>query len=153
MNAKQLHALQTVLEYLSCEKAHFDNLNDASDDPGEANLHIWISLNILHDYVESVTPSEPSAVIIPKFPLGHVVATPGALEALSAADQTPAEFLNRHLSGDWGELDREDIEENESSLKNGYRLLSAYRTKTGEKLWIITEHDRSATTLLLPSEY
>jgi hypothetical protein len=153
MNTKQLHALQTVLEYLSDEKAHFDNLNDAGDDPGEANLHIWIALSILHDYVDGITSFKSSAAIVPKFSLGQIVATAGALEVLSAAEQTPGEFLNRHLSGDWGELDREDIEENESSLKNGYRLLSAYRTKKGEKLWIITEHDRSATTLLLPSEY
>jgi hypothetical protein len=153
MNPKQLHALQTVLEYLKDEKAHIDNLNDATEDPGEKNLHIWLSLSILHEYVESVTSAEPSAAIVPKFPLGQVVATTGALAALLAADQTPGEFLNRHIGGDWGELDKEDIEENEFSLKNGNRLLSAYRTTKGEKLWVITEHDRSATTILLPSEY
>jgi hypothetical protein len=153
MNPKQLHALQTVLEYLGCEKAHFDNLNDASEDPGEANLHVWVSLNILHEYVDSLTSRDPAAAFVPKFALGQIVATAGALEVLSAADQTPGEFLNRHLSGDWGELDEEDIEENELSLKNGYRLLSAYRTKSGEKLLVITEHDRSATTILLPNEY
>ena len=153
MNTKQHSALETILEYLKDEKAHFDNLNDASDDLGEANLHVWTALSILHEYVDSVDPSDPSTVIVPKFPLGNVVATAGAIEAIIEADQTPGEFLNRHLSGDWGELNQEDLDENESSLKNGNRLLSAYRTNKGAKLWIITEHDRSATTILLPSEY
>ena len=87
------------------------------------------------------------------FPLGRIVATPGALQALEAAEQQPAEFLDRHVSGDWGELDEEDKRENEFSVRNGLRILSAYTTNTGEKIWIITEADRSATTLLLPEEY
>jgi hypothetical protein len=87
------------------------------------------------------------------FPLGHVVATPGALQALEAAGEQPAQFLDRHVSGDWGELDEEDKRENEFSLRNGFRILSAYTTSGGEKIWIITEADRSATTLLLPEEY
>lgn len=89
----------------------------------------------------------------PKFPLGRMVATPGALQALQEADQAPLEFLLRHVSGDWGELCEEDKAENELSLKNGFRLLSAYRTKTDLKIWIITEADRSATTILIPDEY
>jgi hypothetical protein len=88
-----------------------------------------------------------------KFPLGRVVATPGALEALASAEQSPLEFLQRHASGDWGELDDADRRENEFSLDKRLRLLSAYRTKLEEKLWIITEADRSVTTLLMPSEY
>jgi len=87
------------------------------------------------------------------FPLGHIVATPGALRALEAAGQQPAKFLDRHVSGDWGELDEEDKRENEFSVRNGLRILSAYTTHAGEKIWIITEADRSATTLLLPEEY
>ena len=89
----------------------------------------------------------------PLFPLGQVVATPGVLAALQEAGQEPIEFLIRHVTGDWGELDAEDIQENEFSLKNDLRLLSAYRTAKDEKLWVITEWDRSVTTLLLPSEY
>jgi hypothetical protein len=89
----------------------------------------------------------------PRFPLGQVLATPGALEALRAADQTPDEFLVRHVSGDWGELDEEDKAENEFSLEKGFRLLSAYQLDTGVKIWVITERDRSATTILLPDEY
>lgn len=88
-----------------------------------------------------------------RFPPGQIVATPGALEALSDAGQTPLEFLRRHLMGDWGEVDATDAAENELALQEGYRLLSAYRTKLGVKLWIITEADRSVTTLLLPDEY
>ena len=87
------------------------------------------------------------------FPLGRIVATPGALQALEAAGQQPAQFLDRHVSGDWGELDDEDKRENEFSVRNGLRILSAYTTAAGEKIWIITEADRSATTLLLPEEY
>lgn len=87
------------------------------------------------------------------FALGQVVATPGALAALAKAGQTPLDFLSRHSGGDWGELSKDDREENDFSLKHGLRLLSSYRTAAGEKLWIITEADRSATTLLLPSEY
>ena len=65
------------------------------------------------------------------FPLGQIVATPGALEALEASHQSPAGFLARHARGDWGELSPEDIAENEFSLKNGFRLLSSYLTANG----------------------
>lgn len=89
----------------------------------------------------------------PRFSLGQIVATPGALRALDASGEAPFDFLYRHVSGDWGELDEHDRKENELSVREGFRLLSAYRLKTGEKLWIITEADRSVTTLLLPEEY
>jgi hypothetical protein len=88
-----------------------------------------------------------------RFPLGRVLATPGALEALEKAGQQPQEFLDRHAKGDWGEVDSHDAKENEISLQRGFRLLSSYTTVAGDKLWIITEADRSATTLLLPEEY
>ena len=94
----------------------------------------------------------------PRFSLGQVVATPGALEALQKANQQPAEFLQRHVRGDWGEVYEEDKQANEQSLADGSRILSAYRTSAGEKLWIITEAAdesgrRTATTILLPDEY
>ena|SRR5258708_715243 len=90
----------------------------------------------------------------PLFPLGQIVATPGALAALGKAGQTPLEFLERHARGDWGELDEEDRKENQLSLNRGFRLLSSYRTSSGDtKVWVITEADRSVTTLLLPEEY
>ena len=88
-----------------------------------------------------------------RFALGQTVITPGAEEALEIAGQTATEFLRRHISGDWGELSDEDVKENELSLKEGFRLLSRYETAKGERLWIITEADRSATTILLPVEY
>jgi hypothetical protein len=87
----------------------------------------------------------------PKFPLGTLVATPGALESLNSEDVTAA--IRRHLLGDWGELDDEDRAENERSLRDGFRLLSAYRDRRGTRFWVITEADRSATTVLLPDEY
>jgi hypothetical protein len=89
----------------------------------------------------------------PLFPLGQVVATPGALAALEKAGQQPEDFLARHASGDWGELAPEDIKENEFSLQHGFRLLTAYRTSAGDRLWVITEADRSSTCILLPEEY
>jgi hypothetical protein len=88
-----------------------------------------------------------------KFPLGRIVATTGALAALQAAGQQPHEFLVRHVQGDWGNVPDEDRQENELSLREGFRILSAYHTRLGEQLWIISEADRSATTILLPSEY
>lgn len=88
-----------------------------------------------------------------KFELGQVVMTPGASETLLTAQHVPPEFLLRHKHGDWGDLCAEDQRENERSLRLGHRLLSAYQTRTEEKLWIITEWDRGATTLLLPEEY
>jgi hypothetical protein len=90
---------------------------------------------------------------VQKFPLGRIVATPGALEALQRAEQDPQAFLTRHGAGDWGALDDADRRENERSLHAGFRLLSAYRMRTGDTVWVITEADRSVTTLLLPDEY
>ena len=87
------------------------------------------------------------------FQLGQIVATPGALAALKKSGQQPGEFLTRHVNREWGDLSDEDRKENDYSLEHGFRLLSAYRTHAGDKLWIITESDRSVTTLLLPEEY
>lgn len=96
--------------------------------------------------------TKPNAVIIEQnFRLGQVYATPGVIEEISVIDQMTA--LQRHSRGDWGELDSEDWAENELSLKEGFRLFSVYRAAQGVKFWIITEADRSATTILLPSEY
>lgn len=94
----------------------------------------------------------------PKFVLGQILATPGALEALEASSQQPLELLARHVSGDWGDLCEDDRQLNDDSLIDGSRILSAYHTKRGVKLWVITEATdeaghRSATTILLPEEY
>lgn len=89
----------------------------------------------------------------PKFRLGQVVATPGAIEALKDSGQTSFDFLSKHLAGDWGIVDDEDKQANDDALIQGERLLSAYHTTKGVKLWVITEADRSSTCLLLPQEY
>jgi hypothetical protein len=89
----------------------------------------------------------------PLFPLGKLVATPGALAALQKAGQSPAELLSLHVRGQSGDISAEDRQENEYSLAHGFRLLSSYRTKANETIWVVTESDRSVTSLLLPSEY
>ena len=89
----------------------------------------------------------------PLFCAGRIVATPGALALLEKVQKSPLEFLSRHLRGDWGDLCPEDKAENEFSLKHDFRLLSSYPVTDTDTLWIITEADRSVTTLLLPSEY
>ena len=88
-----------------------------------------------------------------RFALGQTFITPGAQEVLESSGETAIQFLRRHVSGDWGEVSEEDAQENELSLREGFRLLSAFRTKDQKAIWIITEADRSATTILLPSEY
>jgi len=77
----------------------------------------------------------------PLFSLGQIVATPGALQSMGEAGQDPSELLTRHVSGDWGELDEEDQKENERSVREGFRILSAYMLETGVKVWVITEAD------------
>lgn len=88
-----------------------------------------------------------------KFSPGNVVATPGSLAALAEAEQNAMHFLARHLRGDWGDLDPADRLANDHALTHHGQLLSAYTLSTGEHLWIITEWDRSVTTLLLREEY
>lgn len=88
-----------------------------------------------------------------KFPLGKIVATPGALETLSSSGETPASFLNRHLGGDWGDICDEDKRLNDEAVECGFRILSAFKTQKDVTLWIITEADRSSTCILLPEEY
>jgi hypothetical protein len=85
-------------------------------------------------------------------PLGRVVATPGALNLLSEIGEDPFDFLARHAAGDWGELCAFDRRQNEIALRDGYRVLSSYDFPAG-RVWIITEADRSITTILLPEEY
>lgn len=88
-----------------------------------------------------------------RFPLGTVVLTPGAIDALTRSGETPTPLLKRHVIGDWGDICEEDKWANERALAEGERLMSAYRTRLGDKLWVITEADRECTTLLLPDEY
>ena len=98
----------------------------------------------------SSQPSRPRRVL---FPLGQIVATPGALELLSRHALLPMTFIERHVSGDGGCLCPEDVLENQRAVKNGSRVFSSYEIAGGERLWVVSEADRSVTTLLLPSEY
>jgi hypothetical protein len=118
----------------------------------DRKMRLWKSL--FHHLAQQNRASDPQAgQSRPLFALGAVVATPGAIEALKEAGQLPQEFLHRHIRGDWGDLDPHDVQANERAILDGDRILSAYSTKIGTRLWVITEHDRSYTTLLLPSEY
>jgi len=98
------------------------------------------------------------AVKTPKFQMGRVVATPGALEVLQEAGQSPWNFLSQHMDANWGTVDDEDKAANDQALKDGSRILSAYILNSGEKIWIITEAEddnghRASTTVLTPDEY
>jgi hypothetical protein len=89
-----------------------------------------------------------------RFNPGQLLITPGAARAIEVSSgDSILQLLSRHLSGDWGDLSPEDRQENEFSLEHGFRLLSAYKLTSGERVWIITEADRSSTTVLLPEEY
>ena len=94
----------------------------------------------------------------PLFPLGACVATPGAIRTLSDGGgdwrSNAAAYLARHQRGDWGDVPPEDARENELSVREGFRILSSYLIGEGDgRVWIITEADRSSTTILLPDEY
>jgi hypothetical protein len=91
------------------------------------------------------------STVTPKFALGQIVATPNALNSVSQPEIMAA--LQRHVRGDWGNLDAEDMQANDQALRSGGRLLSSYLTGQNCKFWIITEHDRSVTTVLLPEDY
>ncbi len=95
----------------------------------------------------------------PKFKLGQMVATPGAIAALQKSGDDPAKFIERHRIGDWGDMPAEDKTLNDNAIAHEGdrdhqdRVMSSYLTSANEKLWVITEWDRSVTTILLPSEY
>jgi hypothetical protein len=94
----------------------------------------------------------------PRFHLGRTVATPEALRVIARAGQSPAEFLDRHVRGDWGNLSADDRALNDEAVQDGSRIVSAYLTRIGTKIWVITEAAddrgrRAATTILLPDEY
>jgi hypothetical protein len=87
------------------------------------------------------------------FSLGQIVTTPGAMDALLINCQPPSEFLVRHALGDWGSVCAEDRQVNDEAVKGGDQILSAYKLSDGTKVWVITEGDRSVTTILRPEEY
>ena len=91
-----------------------------------------------------------------KFPMGQVVMTIGIADVVAQSHDWAkfvADGLKRHAAGDWGDLSEEDKQENDLSLKEGFRLLSAYKDEVLPEIWIITEADRSVTTVLFPDEY
>ena len=127
-------------------------------------LHDFIEMPIYEDLDESEKADLEEAISLAErqrtdskrvlFSPGNCVITPGAQSLLEEEQLTSASILDRHVVGDWGEISPEDCEENELSLREGQRLMSVYSLpKTGEKIWVMTEWDRSITTLLLPSEY
>lgn len=99
--------------------------------------------------------TEPSlpALPRPRLPLGQLVATPGAVAALAAADVSIFKLLNRHARCDWGDLSSEDLALNDLAAITSQRVLSSYLLGNGQKIWIVTEWDRSVTTVLLPEDY
>ncbi len=99
-------------------------------------------------------PSHPERPIPhPLFELGQLVATPAALAVLTESNKEPLAYVHRHVCGDWSEMDLHDQQENALAVRDGHRILSAYTLRNGRKLWLITEWDRSVTTLLLPEDY
>jgi hypothetical protein len=134
----------------ACKLEHF-TLNEAGEEVLKPGHEIpSFPLFALND--------PPNPQTRPKFELGQVVGTPAALEAISAAGQTPDFFLDKHVRGDWGELGIEDKLANDQAVVTGERILSAYRTLLGVRIWIITEAKddqgkRAASTIILPEEY
>lgn len=100
-----------------------------------------------------ITRSTNKTELVRLFSLGQVVATPGALEAMDQYAINALDLIQRHQSGDWGNVPPGDAEENMRSIENGWRILSSYPINDDQTIWIITEADRSVTTLLLPEEY
>lgn len=97
-------------------------------------------------------PSVPTSPQ-PRLPLGRLLATPAAFEALQTAGVSIFALVNRHARGDWGDVSDEDRQHNDLAAIAGQRVLSSYPLLDGQKIWIITEWDRSATTVLLPDDY
>jgi hypothetical protein len=92
-------------------------------------------------------------VTIAKFSLGQVVATSGVIDLVKKKSLAYNTFIIRHASGDWGDICKEDKDSNDEAVENGWRIVSSYNVGPADKIWVITEYDRSVTTLLLPSEY
>ncbi|MCF1442025.1 hypothetical protein ACI2VK_10165 [Ralstonia nicotianae] len=101
---------------------------------------------------QTTVPALPVA-LPPRLQLGRLVATPAAIAALTTAGVSVFTLINRHARGDWGELSNEDRQQNELAVTTGQRVLSSYLLGNGQKIWIITEWDRSATTVLMSEEY
>lgn len=106
-------------------------------------------------YSQATAPiANPAPQSAPLFPMGQIVATPAVADHFAAHGVSPLEYLGRHVRGDWGDVPPEDAAANVASIERGTRILSSYKVASdSESVWIITEADRSSTTLLFPSEY
>lgn len=148
----QMHIAEESMHYLRVLPhpdigALRDALRPLLDDVPAVTLHLAWSADHACWLSRIIEPR------VPLFLLGMVVGTQGAVDALEEAGQGPQEFLDRHVRGDWGDVPEADKHENDFSLLHGFRILSAYTTNAGERIWVLTEADRSATTILLPDEY
>jgi hypothetical protein len=108
---------------------------------------------LIEEFIQVVAFNDPTSSLKQRFSLGQTCVTPGALQALVEAGQTGQELFARHQAGDWGEVCTEDQQANEEAIIERSRILSAYKLATGVKVWVLTEADRSVTTILLPDEY
>ncbi|NKA93526.1 plasmid related protein [Ralstonia solanacearum] len=100
-----------------------------------------------------MTEPPTSTQLPPRLRLGQLLATPAAVAALSVAGVSVFKLLNRHARGDWGDLSEENHQQNNLAAMSGQRVLSSYLLSTGQKVWVVTEWDRSMTTVLLPDDY
>jgi hypothetical protein len=118
-------------------------------------LRLAVGSSLIYREPSPSTEERRTAVYIvtPRFMIGWILVTPGALVALVEAQEDPKTFLYRHIQGDWGDVGPKDWAANEEALRFGERLFSIYHTRKGVKLWVITEADRYSTTILLPEEY
>jgi hypothetical protein len=119
----------------------------------EARRRLLTVVLIVFWHETTNTESKMSNKPTNRFPLGQIVATPGAIQAMQDAGQTASVFLSRHAACDWGAICQQDKSLNDEAVDGEARILSAYTTSKGVRLWIITEVDRSVTTILLPEEY
>lgn len=104
-------------------------------------------------FKEAVVPEERVILVPPLFAMGEIYFMPGARALFQRREENPFDYLHRHLTGDWSEMDPTDQAENRLAVDKRLRVFSAYSLPTGEKFWIITEADRQHTTFLLPEEY
>ena len=122
---------------------------------GLTPLHVRLGPAGVPDGATPARAAEGDMIVVssPLFELGAVTATPAGLAAVRRSGQSYWSFIARHLAGDWGNVDADDRAANNRAVEAGERLLSSYTTTLGEELWVLSEADRSATTLLLPSDY
>jgi len=134
--------------------------------PGRANRFIWREGDLQIIPPQQNRTSDPRLPVLRQlgweqhqteveggFPLGRLFATPGVIRAVVTAGDDVFPYLARHARGDWGDASAYDWKANDAVVRDGTRLLSAYRLSDGTRIWIITEADRSSTTILLPDEY